>query len=326
VSITIANDEWGWVLKMGKIEAINTEAYVLMLEALPTAFFFVDVETTVQVWNHAAARLSGFTSAAVKGKTLEQSGLKPEICGQQLETSSASIVRDYLQANVASSPSGTKEQMFCIHLEGSLGKVDFICTPVYADSGELLGVVGTAPGVESAFCNTQCANLSLSAGISIADGSRSNVLGAAAFYDALNRDWHRYQRYQNIFSILSLEVDYYSHFEAIYGEAAADEMINKVIANIALSLRRSDIIGQVGVSRFIVLLSNSDRKSTLKVANMVLDNLHQETCFDLPFVMSASIGAVSVEDKQSLDKTLERAENALQRSIEMGRNQVTFWG
>ena len=99
---------------MGKIEAINTEAYVLMLEALPTAFFFVDVETTVQVWNHAAARLSGFTSAAVKGKTLEQSGLKPEICGQQLETSSASIVRDYLQANVASSPSGTKEQMFCI--------------------------------------------------------------------------------------------------------------------------------------------------------------------------------------------------------------------
>lgn len=311
---------------MGKIKTMNTEAYASMLEALPTAFFFVDVETTVQVWNGAAARISGFTAAAVKGKTLDQAGLKPEICGQQLEPSSASVVRDYLQANVASFPADTKEQTFCVHLEGSLGKVDFICTPIYTHAGDLLGIVGTAPGVESAFCATQCANLSLSAGSSIADGNRSSVLGAAAFYDALNRDWHRYQRYQNIFSILSLEVDYYSHFEAIYGEAAADEMINKVIANIALSLRRSDFIGQVGASRFIVLLTNSDRKSTLKVANMVLENLHQETCFDLPFVMSASIGAVSVEDKQSLEKTLERAENALQRSIEMGRNQVTFWG
>jgi GGDEF domain-containing protein len=59
---------------------------------------------------------------------------------------------------------------------------------------------------------------------------------------------------------------------------------------------------------------------------MLLENLHQQECGDLPFVMSASIGAVSVEDKQSLDKTLERADKALQRSVELGRNQVTFWG
>ncbi|MFN2257591.1 MAG: GGDEF domain-containing protein [Desulfuromonadaceae bacterium] len=158
------------------------------------------------------------------------------------------------------------------------------------------------------------------------EGNTCNVLGTAAFYDALNRDWHRYQRYQNIFSILSIEIDYYYHFAAVLGENLASNLIAQVITNIGSSLRRSDIIGQVGANRFIILLSNSDRKSALKVAHMLLDNLHQQTCADLPFIMSASIGAVSVEDKQSLDKTLERADNALQRSIELGRNQVTFWG
>lgn len=307
---------------MEKIHTLNADAYELMLEALPGALFFTDAEAVIRVWNKAMAKNSGISAAAVTGKTLAEAGLTSEICGQIEKSYDGCSLQKYLQ-NIESGDIDCEGQSFCLHIAGASEFPDFTCQLVYAESGSLLGVVGIADKIEKSDHLCQCSHKGSG---SILEGSACNALGTAAFYDALNRDWHRYQRYQNIFSILSLEIDYYSHFEAVLGENVASDLITKVIANIGSSLRRSDIIGHVGANRFIILLANSDRKSALKVANMLLNNLHQQTCSDLPFIMSASIGAVSVEDKQSLDKTLERADNALQRSVEMGRNQVTFWG
>jgi len=310
---------------MEKIHTLNADAYKQMLEALPVALFFADTEAEICVWNKALAKTLGISAADVTGKTLVQAGLASEICGQKTESSDGCILQEYLQ-NIDVRGENCEEQNFCLHIADVPESLNFICQLVYADSGSLLGVVGIANEPGKAEHLLHCLHRGASEYGSALEGNACNVLSTAAFYDALNRDWHRYQRYQNIFSILSLEIDYYSHFEAVLGENAASDLITRVIVNTGSTLRRSDIIGQVGSNRFIILLSNSDRKSALKVANMLLDNLHQQTCSDLPFVMSASIGAVSVEDKQSLDKTLERADNALQRSIEMGRNQVTFWG
>jgi len=307
---------------MEKIHTLNTNAYELMLEALPGALFFADAEAEIRVWNKAMAKISGISAADVTGRTLAQTGLNFEICGQKENHSDGCSLQKYLQ-NIESGNSDCEGELFCLHIAGAAESSDFTCQVVYTDSGSLLGVVGIADKIEKSAHLHQCSHTGSASSL---EGSACNALGTAAFYDALNRDWHRYQRYQNIFSILSLEIDYYSHFEAVLGENAASDLITRVIANIGCYLRRSDIIGQVGANRFIILLANSDRKSALKVANMLLDNLHKQTCSDLPFIMSASIGAVSVEDKQSLDKTLERADSALQRAVEMGRNQVTFWG
>lgn len=315
---------------MEKLGNLDTKVYEAMLEAFPAAMFFADSEGKIRVWNEVAVDISGVSAEEIKGNTLTQAGLNPEICDQEDRSSIVDAMEcdlnTYLQ-DLRTKPTDAEKNTFCLHLAGIPGfSSDFLCTPVYSQKDSLLGVVGTSFSGVHPFYPSHCSHI-----VSVEDASAGaenicNVLGATAFYDALNRDWHRYQRYQSIFSILSLEIDHYSHFESVMGASAANELINSAIVKIGTSLRRSDIIGQVGASRFIILLSNSDRKSALKVANMLLENLHQQTCFDLPFVMSASIGAVSVEDKQSLDKTLERAENALQRSVELGRNQVTFWG
>lgn len=310
---------------METIQKLNAQTYKQMLESLPVALFFTDGEAEIRVWNKAIAEKTGISAADVIGRTLEQAGLTTEICGQKDKSSKGCVLKEYLQ-NINSQDADYEGRTFCVHFVDTAEDSGFTCQLVYADSGSLLGVVGIANDFAKRGHLCQCSHSVSSELDSNLEGNMCSILNAAAFYDALNRDWHRYQRYQNIFSILSLEIDYYSHFENVLGTNAASNLITKVIENTGSTLRRSDIIGQVGANRFIILLANSDRKSALKVANMLLDNLHQQTCSDLPFVMSASIGAVSVEDKQSLDKTLERADNALQRSVDMGRNQVTFWG
>ncbi|MFO7830776.1 MAG: diguanylate cyclase [Desulfuromonadaceae bacterium] len=309
---------------MEKNQELNPDAYKQMLEALPVGLFFTDADAEIKVWNKAITKQLGVYAADVTGQTLDQAGLTAEICGHKFPSNEC-VLLEYLQS-IDTNVSNCEKQTFCLHIAGATETSDFACQLIYAEDGSLQGVLGIATELQNQEHSHHCLKSETFEPSSALEEDTFNVLNTSAFYDALNRDWHRYQRYQNIFSILSLEIDYYPHFEAVLGENAASDLITHVISNIGSSLRRSDIIGQVAANRFIILLSNSDRKSALKVANMLLDNLHQQTCPDLPLVMSASIGAVSVEDKQSLDKTLERADNALHRSVEMGRNQVTFWG
>ncbi len=297
----------------------DVEIYRHLVEALPTAVFFTDAQANIRIWNEAAAQISGLTPDAVEGKTLTEVGLNPEVCDITSDTQTESSLLEYLLTSDEDS-SKAEKQTFSLSAKVGHNLVCFACRKIYSEA-ELLGVVGiVTPGTEGngaygmALENTEIGS------------EPQNVLNAASLHDALKRDWHRYLRYQNIFSILSLEVDYYALFEETFGEAAATTMVKQVVANIGSSMRRSDILGQVRADRFIILLSNSDRKSALKVANMLLNKLHELVCFGLPFVTTASIGVVSVEDKQTLEKTLTRVDNALQRSIEMGRNQITFWG
>jgi diguanylate cyclase (GGDEF)-like protein len=310
---------------MKNTEKLGIDACSHVFKALPAAVFFADAEAIIQVWNDAAVHLSGVDAEEVVGKTLTRAGLNPEVCEFNPDACHGCILHAYLQ-NLKRNAADINESVFCLHISGGAAEVDFYCRPVYSAAGELQGIAGIASDPEKLEYPQPCARAGTRHSHSNREENACSILSPAAFYDALNRDWHRYQRYQSIFSILSLEIDYYAFFESVLGENAATEIVHNAITRIGESLRRSDIIGQVGKNRFIILLANSDRKSALKVANMLLENLHQQECGDLPFVMSASIGAVSVEDKQSLDKTLERADKALQRSVELGRNQVTFWG
>jgi len=302
----------------------GAEIYRHLVEALPTAVFFTDAQANIRIWNEAAAQITGLASDAVEGKTLTEVGLSPEICDIAPDTQTRCSLHEYLLTSGEDSL-GAEKQTFSLNAKVGQGSVDFTCKKIISEAG-VLGILGiAASGIEDD-CSSVMASEKGAFSFEHDSNSQSSVLNAASLHDALQRDWHRYLRYQNIFSILSLEVDYYTTFEAVFGEAAAAVMIKEVVANISSSMRRSDILGQVREDRFVVLLSNSDRKSALKVANMLLNKLRQLVCFDLPFVATASIGVVSVEDKQTLEKTLKRVDNALQRSIEMGRNQITFWG
>lgn len=302
----------------------GAEIYRHLVEALPMAVFFTDAQAKIRIWNEAATQMFGLAPDAVAGKTLTEVGLNPEIFDITPDTQTRCSLLEYLLTSDGDSLPAVK-QTFSLSVKAGQNRVNFTCKKIISENG-FLGVVGIAASEieDSSFCGMASQNASFGAAHDPKD--QSSVLNAAALHDALQRDWHRYLRYQNVFSILSIEVDYYAHFEAIFGKAAATTMIKQVASNIGSSLRRSDLLGQVRADRFIVLLSNSDRKSALKVANMVLNKMHELVCFDLPFITTASIGVVSVEDKQTLDKTLKRADNALHRSIEMGRNQITFWG
>ncbi|MDY0211499.1 MAG: diguanylate cyclase [Desulfuromonadaceae bacterium] len=309
---------------MRESKKIGAEIYHHLLEALPTAVFFTDAQANIRIWNEVAAQISGLAPADVEGKTLTEVGLSPEIHNITSDTQTRCGLLEYLFVSDGDESIAAK-QTFSLRAKVGQGSIDFTCRKINSESG-LLGVVGIA---------TSGAEISNAYVMALENGEfgteqdsehQFSVLNAASLHDALKRDWHRYLRYQNIFSILSLEVDFYAHYEATFGEAAATTMMRQIVSNISSSLRRSDILGQISADRFIVLLSNADRKSALKVANMLLSKLRELVCFDLPFVTTASIGVVSVEDKQTLEKTLQRVDNALQRSIEMGRNQITFWG
>lgn len=294
-------------------------SYKHIIASLPAAVFFTDDAARISFWNETAARLTGLALQDVIGKTFTETGLALYIEGDPNGADRCSL-QDFIKCQ--SNAGEAQTDIFCLIARIEDKVVRFVCRRACIEAKA--GIIGVACA-EKELCN---AGLNLSQEHNqLHDVDKKHfILGYEAFFDALKRDWHRYQRYKDSFSILSVEVDFYTNFMEVFGEKVAAEMMSRVLSCVGVSLRRSDIIGRVAPDRLLILLNNSDRKSALKVADKLLEKLRQEPCGNLPFVTTVSMGAVSVEENQTLDKTLERADSALQRSIDMGRNQVTFWG
>ncbi|MBN2643995.1 MAG: sensor domain-containing diguanylate cyclase [Desulfuromonadaceae bacterium] len=298
-----------------KIEASHLRQ---TLDVVSEAVYLVDRERRIVYWNNAAELLTGYTADEVVGQLCEQGPL------QHVDSKNYPLCEEYCPLKACIDSGASQEKLvFFTHKNGH--KV-----PILVKSSAVRDEAGAIVGAAEVFSEA----LSL-VDLKEVDGTLrkeaqldtiTGILNERTFQDALEREWFRFKRYKNPFALLRLELDFFKIYVQIYGRVAGEKLLNWLVTRLRSSIRQADIVGRVGADGFVVILPYSNRKSTLKVANMVLERVRREMYDDLPFAMTVSIGAVIAEDSDNLDHLLEQLASALQRSKEQGRNQVTFWG
>lgn len=145
-----------------------------------------------------------------------------------------------------------------------------------------------------------------------------------ACYDRLTTEVSRTARHGDGLSVFLLDLDRFKMVNDTYGHAAGDRVLTEASSRIEAALRNEDFLGRYGGEEFIGILSQTTLSGAEMVCTRVLKNL-AATPIDLggPHVrMTASIGLVEFNGSEEVDRIVARADAALYKAKENGRNCV----
>jgi diguanylate cyclase (GGDEF)-like protein len=138
----------------------------------------------------------------------------------------------------------------------------------------------------------------------------------------------RAQRYDQIVSLLMMDIDFFKRINDAYGHAAGDEVIKVFSDLLRENFRSSDIIGRMGGEEFAVVLINCDKNTAFEKAEQFRFNVESYPFIvdDQTIQINVSIGVSELnESANSLDHLINQADHALYQAKEKGRNQTVIF-
>jgi diguanylate cyclase (GGDEF)-like protein len=141
------------------------------------------------------------------------------------------------------------------------------------------------------------------------------------FSQLLDHELDRFQRYQQSFSIVNIDIDHFKKINDTFGHTTGDKVLQQFSNILKNNIRRSDSAGRWGGEEFIILIIESSKEQTKQVADNLI-KIFNETDFDLVGKVTASIGITQVSQGDTHEDIVRRSDNALYKAKEKGRNRV----
>lgn len=149
----------------------------------------------------------------------------------------------------------------------------------------------------------------------------------ALFVDRLQRAILKARREKSLFALLYIDIDHFKQINDQYGHAAGDEVLKACCNRMMASIRDSDSLGRLGGDEFVVLLEDlRDPQDALEIAKKFQAAVSLGvSASGEQIATSVSIGiAVFPLDSDSAEGLFKRADAAMYRSKQTGRNSIHF--
>lgn len=137
----------------------------------------------------------------------------------------------------------------------------------------------------------------------------------------------RAHRYGRPFSLLVIDLDHFKQVNDTYGHNAGDAALRLASERVATAVRTTDQVARYGGEELAVLLPETNFEEARVVAERIRDSIganpmqHEGTLF----TVTASIGGAEFcAEDVNLAKLIGRADAALYRAKQGGRNRVVF--
>jgi len=137
---------------------------------------------------------------------------------------------------------------------------------------------------------------------------------------------HLAQREKVDLSLMMLDIDNFKKVNDTYGHDVGDIVLQTIAKTMNSHARESDIIARWGGEEFIFILPKTSKEGALVVAQK-LCNTVEKTKINFKngeLFVTVSIGVSTLIEKDSLDTITKRADNALYKAKNGGKNQVRF--
>lgn len=130
-----------------------------------------------------------------------------------------------------------------------------------------------------------------------------------------------WQRYERPSSLLLIDVDHFKRVNDKFGHAEGDAALKRVVELIAKRIRAIDTLCRYGGEEFVVLLTEADAESAVKVGNEIRAIIEADAIIP-EGGMTVSVGVCDVKEVESVDHWLNLADAALYLAKTRGRNRV----
>ncbi len=142
--------------------------------------------------------------------------------------------------------------------------------------------------------------------------------------DELEHELQRCERSGGRLAVLVLDIDHFKSINDRYGHAAGDSALRHFAQVVPKSVRASDRFGRLGGEEFVLLMYDCDAARALVQAQRVCDALRDSPLYlqGQEVRMTTSGGVATFQPGDSADGILARADLALYKAKELGRDRV----
>ena len=143
-------------------------------------------------------------------------------------------------------------------------------------------------------------------------------------WELLELERLRSERSGRSFVVALADIDHFKKFNDSYGHHCGDAVLSHVANVMRASLRRTDMVGRWGGEEFLFILPETPLQGALEVLEKVRRCVEEVPCRfgDQTYHVTVTFGAANVGRKQTLERCIREADDALYQGKEQGRNRV----
>lgn len=154
--------------------------------------------------------------------------------------------------------------------------------------------------------------------------SLTGLTNRAGLQKRMEEEFERWQRYGGQLLLVVLDVDHFKLINDRFGHLAGDKVLKLIAMQLSRRLRKTDYIGRFGGEEFVVLMPGT----SMEQGAIALEELRagiEASPFHFknePVPVTISIGFTQFTRGDTLEGVFERADKAMYRAKDQGRNRV----
>ena len=157
----------------------------------------------------------------------------------------------------------------------------------------------------------------------------SGVGNRKAFDEALRFMYSKFKRHKSHFALLLIDVDHFKWINDTHGHQSGDMVVRRLGESFKSVLRPGDIVSRYGGDEFAVLLDKGDLEVGRGVARRIRERVDRANfdvgTNDARVAVTLSMGLAICQLNDSTNTLIEKADAALYRSKQSGRNRLSVY-
>jgi len=278
--------------------------------------YALDQEGALTFLNPEGERLLGWTEAELIGRKVHEVIHKQKMDGTRLSSADCPVRKaiDFACLHRVDEDVFTRK-------DGALVPVSITARPLL-DHGRVVGAVAVFRDITE---QTAAADELKRLNELLARQSRNDTLTGIAnrlqFEETMNAEMLRSRRHGLTFSIIMFDIDRFRELNETFGRHSGDAVLWEIAGMVARSIRAHDLFARWGGEEFAILVTNSSLESVLIFAEKLRLMIAGHD-FPMTGRVTCSFGAAEFGSDDTDEALLRRAESALCRAKESGRNRV----
>lgn len=291
------------------------ELYLNIINNLRDGVYFVDLDRRISFWNKAAENITGYSAEEIVGKCCQDSMLHHiDEEGRPLCVIGCPLFATIIDGKQR------KERVFVRHKNGYRIPILVNIFSV-RQNGEIAGAIEIfTQDSPTVYEDKLVEHLS---GIAMHD-ALTGLPNRRYLESFLSYKLDEYGRFGKLFAVLFADIDDFGHFNNEYGHDAGDAILKNIAASIKKNMRSDDLVGRWGGEELLGIHSLVRPFDAPIIAEKFRQLIANTEVFhdDKILQVSVSVGITIVQEADTADSVVERADKLMYQSKQAGKNRV----
>lgn len=124
-------------------------------------------------------------------------------------------------------------------------------------------------------------------------------------------------------TLIFIDIDHFKRVNDTYGHLVGDDVLKRIAQIVSNRIRNSDIFSRWGGEEFVLLLPDTSLDEAIGLANSLKEAINFEE-FDQAGSITCSFGIAILDESETGEDLLKRADAKLYEAKETGRNRIVF--